>query len=258
MTVLLATSSSLEADPTLLVDAAMAVVPLPLTSVGRAADLLAAATPADPILVLVRPADRRSARRAVVESFTDPAAVIERQAAVSQLGARLLAHLLMGVEAEHGAVVAAELVEPLAGALDCRLVLSSVAKLDDPSPSIAQHVRSWWPKACFQVLSGRRRLVHSGPAEPPGRRGSRPDELALFASAATCRPVVREQARGLATDRPCRELPPWPEVARETAAGWVELVIWSPSEVQEIVAAFTGQGSSPCRWCGRPVRHRVG
>jgi hypothetical protein len=254
MTILLATDSSLSADPAILVQPAHAVLPLPLVDDGVAATILSAATAAEPFVVVVRPALARPARRAVVESFADPTAVIACVAALSQLGARLLVHLLTAVEAQYGTAAAAELAGPLTAAVESRLVLSTVSRLDDPAPSVAQHVRSWLPGATFQVLSGRRRAVLSGLAEAAGRRTPRTDELSLFASSAGCPPALREGARALAQLRPCVELPPWPEPGHETAGRWAELVTWSPSEVQAIVSRWVARTPVPCRWCARPSR----
>jgi hypothetical protein len=251
MAVLLATDSSLSADPSLVVAPSYAVTPLPLLGDG-AADLLATATSSEPVLLIVRPAEWHKARRAVVESFVDPTAVLTCTVSLSQLGARLLAHLLVGVEQQHGTTAAAELAGSLTLALQSQLMLSNVARLDDPPPSIGQHLRSWLPRASFQVLSGRRRAVVTGMGEPTGRRVQRPDERSLFTSSAGCSPALREASRQLAHGRACDELPPWPEPERQTSARWAELATWSPGEVQELVAAWTTRPVAPCRWCHRP------
>jgi hypothetical protein len=210
----------------------------------RLAELAAAGT----VLVLTRWQHEKPARRAVLESFADSTALVLLITSLHQVGARVLAYLLAEVSSEIGPARAAELFPVLEAALDDRVLVPTVARLEDPVPTVAQHLRSWIPGSAFEVSAGRTRGVRSAPG-----RVARGVSHAVMACHGRAAAALERPARTLAGPFLWREVPAWSEPSNAAAASWAEVVLWSAGEVDHIVAAARRRELAPCRWCGAQI-----
>lgn len=160
----------------------------------------------------------------------------------------LLARLLGDTVASAAALAA--MVDPLLGSIRTYALLGSVAHLDKPAPTVAQHARGLVPGACFLVdgesvtaTKGRlpRGLGRGAEAVLATSEGSDvdsdwPDRLwaALGPSTGMPEPLVVAGGSVWGTSR------------------WAEISV-SATTPAAVVARLDGVALTPCPWCRRPV-----
>jgi hypothetical protein len=145
-----------------------AVGPVAVVDVTRPASLALALAALDteddsPVVVVHAPDDEHDVRVAGSvlvghRPFVPVALVPSTHAPLAAIVA-LDSALRITTDAGHGAAVVGDLLSAAWSAV----VTASVAGLDHPAPTVAQHVRSWWPGSRFVVRLGPRpRIVSAG------------------------------------------------------------------------------------------------
>jgi hypothetical protein len=198
-------------------------------------------------------------RLETVQAATDSRRLAVYGTALPPLAGAVLASLTSAVSAYVPS--AGTLVSGL-GALERELItmawLGGVTGLSSPSPSILQHVASWWPKSSFGVFfwpqPSVKLLTKKERAAVPVPTTYRPQCVVIAAREGADRTWVDECVL------PAFGSPPTKEVeATELGPEW-----WGTSRLTELVAypvdvpvtarrISQGLVNSLCRWCGEPV-----
>ncbi|MGF1661181.1 MAG: hypothetical protein ACFCVG_01690 [Kineosporiaceae bacterium] len=138
-----------------------------------------------PVVVVHRAADEHEVRVAasvlVGHRPRVPVALVPTDHA--PLAGILALAMAQGVATDAGHAVAA--VRDLLSASWSAVVTSSVAGLDHPAPTVAQHLRSWWPRARFVVRLGPRPRIVSAARPLLALDGSPANGRDLYATSAT-------------------------------------------------------------------------
>ena len=159
----------------------------------------------------------------------------------------LLARLL-GVSRAPAGILAAS-VEPLLDELRTYALLGTVAHLEHPTPTIAQHARGWVPGGCFLVDGGTVAPVKH--RLPRGMGRGREAVLVAGEKHAPDWPEKLWSAVGPATAMPRPQV-----VAGRSCWGttrFAEISV-AQADAAQVAARLDGAPRRTCSWCAREVR----
>lgn len=143
------------------------------------------------------------------------------------------------------------LLERLAHQVRTAAVLDTVAKLSDPAPSLAQHIRSWFPRSCFVVSPSR--TVASGTAARLAWQTAMMDAAGAPGTPLVCdHGGPAEYADLLPAGVQALEAGQQRPVETWGARRWLE-VSWLPAEPERILERLAGDVWGACRNCGRRI-----
>jgi hypothetical protein len=214
------------------------------------------ASRAEPLLLITAVGDAATAARtlSLARAGAPGANAVVHASALPPLARRGLIEVLGSLRGSSAGqlLVVAEAIERtmLAGA-----VVSSVARLADPGPSMGQHLRSWWPRTTFVVTT------HPHPAITSVARGDAGQVPLPWAAApmyfarAGDDPITGAVADQLAqrlTGGPAGPVDLPPESARRWGAGRFTEFSALPRDLGLLVRTAL-DAAEECRSCGAPV-----
>ncbi len=175
--------------------------------------------------------------------------------ALPPLARRGLVEVLASMSGSFSAGQLLLVCEALERTMTAGAVVTSVARLGDPAPTMAQHVRSWWPSSRFVVLTHpHRQIVPVEGVDTSGVRLPEVDVPVYFACTAgddVTAAVVEDLAQRL-TGGPATVV----EAPEESRRRWATRRFTEFSAVPQDLSVLVRTAldtATVCRSCGAPV-----
>jgi hypothetical protein len=205
----------------------------------------------DAVLLLVDPDRTRGSRSADLVRAAgsgDHLAVVAEPPPMSR--SLLLAAAVQEVSDRTPLGVVLGALPELRAAVATRVLLSSVARLEEPNPAVSQHLRGWWPGTRFLTdltsVASVTELEPVTPAVEPAvlLHAADPRSAAWageLADSAALRPAVGAEAIEVSED------------AGWGCTSWAELSAWTRPPRQVLADALADLDIVTCSWCERDV-----
>lgn len=207
---------------------------------------LATTTPEDTtVLALVSTAaPRRHAELARAAARGDHVVLVDEPPPVSRTW--LMGEAVSRLAATHPASLLVAVLPELRSHVASRVVLGSVASLQEPAPSLSQHARSWLPSARFVTdmheVHTREHPTRLAPGDPHAVVLHGEGRL----SEAWARELVDESGLPV-TAVPWEDSSPW------GCSHWAEISVWTRSLDDVVRDVLDSVESKACGWCDRTV-----